>query len=223
MKLYIFDANELNNDIVFNKLFSMVSYYRQQKIMNFRFRKDKNLSLGAGILIDKGLKEYGLLEKHMTYTLGKNEKPFFSDYPNIHFNVSHSKSKVICAFSENTIGCDIEEVTSINLDIAKNYFFDSEYEYIKNQKTTTERENAFFRLWTLKESFLKTTGFGISISLNNFEIYFKNDIIKISQNIDKFNYYFHEYECEDNYKISCCSRVNDFCKNIIKVNVHNFY
>ena len=62
----------------------------------------------------------------------------------------------------------------------------------------------------------------MSLSLNSFEIYFVNDTIKISQNVDKSDYYFHEYECEDNYKLSCCSKENNFCKKIYHVNINDF-
>ena len=51
-KVYILDSDILNDDEIYNKLYSALSSYRQEKIEHFRFRKDKNLSLGAGVLID---------------------------------------------------------------------------------------------------------------------------------------------------------------------------
>ncbi|MDY3829048.1 MAG: 4'-phosphopantetheinyl transferase superfamily protein [Clostridium sp.] len=221
-KVYILDTDILNDDYIYNKLYSALSSYRQEKIERFRFRKDKNLSLGAGVLIDVMLREFNLFEKNMTYSLGENEKPTFSEYKDIHFNVSHSNNKVICAVSSKEVGCDIEKISPIDINIAKKFFLNSEYEYIKKSKN---QEDAFYLLWTLKESFMKITGLGMSLPLNSFEISITDDDITVSQNLNNSNYYFHEYECVDGYKISVCSHLNTFHNELINVNekLSNYY
>lgn len=209
-KIYILNTSSLNDDSVFDNLYHTVSPNRQKKIMNYYFRKDRNLSLGAGLLLKKGLSEYGLEESAMTYIMGHNQKPQLAEYPDIHFNLSHSEEMVICTFSPTETGCDIEKITDIDLNIAKKFFFNSEYQYINSQLSSNERCNAFFRLWTLKESFMKITGLGMSLPLDSFCIYFDDDRINIHQSVDSQSYFFHEYDCISGYKIACCSHNNTF-------------
>ena len=39
-------------------------------------------------------------------------KPYFSDYPHIHFSVSHSGSIWGCVMNESPVGFDLEDLTS---------------------------------------------------------------------------------------------------------------
>ena len=69
--------------------------------------------------------------------------------------------------SDCEVGCDIERVVPAPFEIAEHYFCQAELEYIKSAK---EKDKAFFTLWTLKESYMKMTGQGMSLSLDSFEI-----------------------------------------------------
>lgn len=53
------------------------------------------------------------------------------------------------------------------LEVAEHYFYHSELAYIKAAKN---KDKAFFTLWTLKESYMKMTGRGMSLPLDSFEV-----------------------------------------------------
>ena len=93
---------------------------------------------------------------------------------------------VSCAISDAEIGCDIEfNDPQIDLNIAKNYFFNSEYENIKRSKNPS---NEFFKYWVLKESYMKYCGLGFRLELSDFEILIGNEIrLKNDINNVKFN------------------------------------
>jgi len=89
-----------------------------------------------------------------------NGKPWFENYPSLHFSISHSKSVWICAFSNIEVGCDIQ--FHINVPqyerIAKRYFHPDEIKCM----TESEAPSAeFFRIWSRKEAACKYTGEGI--------------------------------------------------------------
>lgn len=202
--IYVFcaDVNALNNDEFFNSFYSNISAERQNKADAFKFRKDKNLSLGASILLDTGLKKiYNICEKNMVYSTEKNKKPYFKNAPEIHFNISHSETMVAVAFSKNEIGIDIEKIKDTDLKIAKRFFTDSEYNHILKANNSKE----FYRLWTLKESFMKVTGLGFSLPLNQFCINFDENNISVKSDIAKGNFYFYENDSIDGYCLSVCS------------------
>ncbi len=86
--------------------------------------------------------------------------------------------------------------------------------------------DGFFRIWTMKESFLKVTGLGMSLPLTDFTaVPSEKNITKIRQNINEKTYYVKEYEFRpitgghkpENYKISvCCENIN-FADEICRV------
>ena len=170
MDFYYLDVDFLNDDEAFRENYCRMSEYRQKKMNHFRFRKDQNLSLGAGILISRGLEKYGLSEREMEIQPGSNGKPYFANAPGIFFNVSHSGSMAVAAFSEKEIGCDVERIAGHDISIAERFFTRNEYEFIISAGDEAELRSRFVRVWTLKESTIKAAGLGLSLPLNSFEI-----------------------------------------------------
>lgn len=163
IKLLLADVLPLDNPAVYDLLYDSASSERRAAADSFRFRKDRNLSLGAAALLDRGLRAFGFYESDMSYGHTDKGKPFFLNAPDIHFNISHSSSKVAVALSDREVGCDIEEISDIDLAVAERYFHRAEYEAIMAENGQEKRWRAFFRYWTLKESYMKATGIGLSL------------------------------------------------------------
>ena len=74
-------------------------------------------------------------------------KPYFPDYPDIHFSLSHAMTHVLCALSGSPVGCDIESPRKISCRVLD--FF-----------ATPEELSMFepLELWVLKESYVKLYG-----------------------------------------------------------------
>lgn len=175
------------------RAYGLVSKERQEKIDFYRFEKDKKLSCGAYLLLKKLL-----CEENITNPLFKTEKygkAYISNHENIHFNLSHSGKMVLCAISDMEVGADIEYVDDeIDLNIAKNYFYNKEYESIIKSDNPSDE---FFKYWVLKESYMKYTGLGMNLELDSFEIIIEDTIrLKNDNNNLKFNLFNIE-----NYKV----------------------
>ena len=209
---YLLDTSPLENEELFKKHFDTVSTYRKEKIERNRLLKDKSLSLGAGILLDFALQSFGLREKDMEYISGENGKPFFKNHPEIHFNISHSKSCVICSVSENPVGCDTEKIGKADLRIAKRFFAEKEKNFVNSITNTEEQNESFYRIWTLKESYIKYTGNGLAQGLASFEFELDDEIALYDKG-NKVNLFFKEYKI-NGYRIAVCSEENDFAENL---------
>lgn len=209
---YLLDTSLLENEELFKKYYNAVSAYRREKIDRNKLPKDKILSLGAGILLDFALQSYGLREKDMEYILGENGKPFFKNHPEIYFNISHSKSCVICSVSDYSVGCDIEKIGKADLRVANRFFAEKEKNFVFSKKNNEEQNESFYRIWTLKESYIKHTGKGLAQGLASFEFELDDEIILCDKG-NRQKLFFKEYKI-NGYRIAVCAEKNDFSENV---------
>lgn len=154
------DVSELDDDALFCAGLERVSDFRYDKVMRFRFRADRNLCLGAGLLLDRLLDKYGLREKDMAYETNEYGKPRFRDFPGLHFNLSHSDRFVAAVIGNVEMGIDIEVIRPFDKDLARYILSDQELSYLLSLPDS-EKPRAFTRLWTLKESILKARGISL--------------------------------------------------------------
>lgn len=94
---------------------------------------------------------------------------------NIQFNLSHSASIILIAVTlGRECGVDIEFVdhTRKIYDLAHYYFHPSEYSTLRGAKHLPADILQFYKLWTLKEAFIKAEGKGMAIPGNQF--YFRH-------------------------------------------------
>ena len=203
IKIYTADVGELDDTELFRCIYSRVSSDRKAKTDRMVFNKDKKLSLGAGALLEYALASYGVTD--LTFTTEHKKKPKLANDHGIKFNISHSGTKVICAVSDNDIGCDVEQITDINMEIAKRFFFAEEYEALMKCSDKAERNDLFFRCWTLKESFMKATGLGFGLALDDFCILLDKDNISVRHTVDSRKYFFREFFLNDGYRYAVCS------------------
>lgn len=68
----------------------------------------------------------------------------------------------------------------------------------------------FFRLWTLKESFVKALGKGILMPFDSFCIDFSGGEISVRQNVTSQQYFFKEYALGDGFKYAVCGLCGEF-------------
>ncbi len=194
-RLYWMDTRKLEEADCFLEYYDKMSQERRRKIDACLLMQDKRLSLVAGILMDYGLSFYGLREKEQTVVFGKNGKPYLSRHPGLYFNLSYSKDLVIAVFAGVETGCDIAKVQEADLALAEKFFTPSEYKYIAGQPGRELCDQAFYRLWALKESFAKAVGEGMMIPLHLYEISILADGgVQIAQDVDQAVYGFREFD-----------------------------
>lgn len=200
-------------DLDLSRAYSLLPETRRKKVDNFRFLKDKKLSCGAFLLLKKMLDGQGI--HNPQFKLSKYGKAYISNHENIYFNLSHSGKLVLCGISDMEVGVDVEYNDSgIDLNIAKNYFYNSEYENIKKSKKPADE---FFNYWVLKESYMKYTGLGFNLELNSFEIIIDDEITLKN---DKNNIKFNLFDIDD-YKMAIAGHYN--VEKVTKINVNELY
>lgn len=215
------DVRQFEDEKLFSRALDFVSPYRRQKITLLKHWKDKNRSLGAGIALHRALKDYGLEERIMEYDVGAQGKPYFRYYPDLHFSLSHSGHYAICSIGGAEVGNDIEWVRSGKERLAERFFAQAELAWIRGAKSAEEQEERMFRIWTMKESFLKVTGLGMSLPLDAFTIIVEKDGgVSVQHSINNNSYYIKEYHMPDElqenvrYRIAICCEEVDFAPDL---------
>ena len=135
-----------------------VSSQRAILIESFAFTIDKELSLKVYQLLQKGLRQEYDISEVPVFEYNKFGKPSLVSYPGIHFNMSHYKRAVSCLIANHPVGVDIEEITQVDLDVARYVLNQNEYDRVI---ASNEPDIEFSILWTMKESLIKLIGEGI--------------------------------------------------------------
>ncbi len=205
---YYADIRCLENETLFREKVKQLSPYRQQKIAILRNDRDRNRSLGAGLLLDHGLAVYGLQERSVEYDIGQWGKPALKYHPEICFSLSHSGDYAICTIGDRPVGNDIEHVRVGRLKVANRFFAEEELAWLYEAETEEERTGRMFRLWTMKESFLKVIGRGMSLSLKDFVIRMDEESgrARVRHSFDAKYYYMREYGEIDGYCTAVCAQ-----------------
>ncbi len=200
------DTTPLNDEKVYAYFYNKASKERREKADNLKLKKDKNLCIGASALINTFLSEKNIFPKDIEYAKGENGKPYFKNLPHIHFNISHSDNVVMAVFADSETGCDIEKIRRADIKLAERFFHENEYLEIAKKETEDEKNNTFFRLWTLKESYIKQSGKGLSVPLNSFCINLCENSAKLNGNSE---YRFYEFSDFDGFKAAVCTKSED--------------
>lgn len=145
-------------------------------------------------------------------------KPSIKNLSDFCFNVSHSGKWIVCAIDDEEIGIDIEEMCPIDLKVADRFFSKPEIREMQF-KLSSQKLSYFYSLWTLKESYIKAWGKGLSIPLDSFSLKINslNDIELKTSNAYK-GCYFRQYDIDPAYKMAVCSLKSEFPDHVEEKN-----
>lgn len=219
---YVMDVSVFDNDEIYNRIYNVVPEERKEKIDAFIPRSSKNLSLGAGYLLEYGKKD--LIAGGLTLVSVEDQEAEASLY----YNLSHSGSRAVCAISDVRIGCDVETMKEERASVEREIKVAERF-FTENECITIRKDyEAFYRFWTLKESVLKVTGYGLSMPLDCFEIELgeeepclisKGDWMK-DHGIDPTDYRLYEPITDPGYRHALCIKsTEDYNISVINVKV----
>lgn len=196
MKLYAMNVSKINHDD--KKWYKYLSDKRIEKIENLKKADKKSQSIGAELLLNYALKQEKGASAPVRWDTDKNGKPCLTDYPDLYVNLSHSGDYAVCAVNDTPVGVDIQRLRECDMKMANRFFTSKEAEFINS---AFDKNFAFFKIWTRKESFVKAIGTGITIPLNSFSVL--QDTFEYQNKSYQFKEY---YVSQKNYILSVCCR-----------------
>ncbi len=145
-------------------------YWREMKE---GLKKAEQTAFARKLLLDALKLEYGM-QYLPEIAVTPSGKPYFPKYPELHFNYSHSKRTVACILSKQAAGIDLEQIRKYHEKTAERFCSKAEWNWLQGQ---SDRDQAWIRLWTIKEAWVKYEGMGIRMELQNLDF---SDILKQS-------------------------------------------
>ncbi len=206
MKIFALNNLEPMDDLIFGMLLEIISSEKQERIRKFAKSGDIKRVLMADVLVRYVIaEELKISNEKIEFGVNKYGKPFLKGNRNFHFNVSHSGDWIVCAADNKPVGIDVEKIGPVELEIAAQFFSDEEYKMLI-AKSPEDRQNFFFDLWTLKESYIKAIGKGLSIPLKSFTINFPDKgEIEVKSGNKSTKWVLKQYNLDPEYKISVCA------------------
>ena len=163
----IFDDMTQCSEQTVARMLPLVSPQRREQALRYQHIFGQFCCLKSYLMLCELLREWGGVLQ-----LPVNEQPIFlyNDHgaPYIeggpHFSISHCKTGIAVAVSENPIGIDIEAIRTFSPDLMRKTMNQAEQQRITSSLTP---EVEFIRLWTQKEALLKLQGTGIISDLHH--------------------------------------------------------
>ncbi|MCJ7695392.1 MAG: 4'-phosphopantetheinyl transferase superfamily protein [Anaerolineaceae bacterium] len=166
----------VQSELVINSLYWLLSDEEKDKLIRFHFSQDRHRFIICHGAVRRILSNYvGVDQGQIKFDINQFGKPFIRNKLGaleIQFNLTHSEDRAVLALTPTrNIGVDIEFIHPFTEyeKLAANYFSPEEKEDLESSEGPSKL-NAFYKLWTRKEAFLKAIGKGLSFPLNDFSM-----------------------------------------------------
>ena len=165
-------VSELEDLEPYAAAWAVLSAGEQEHARRFHFERDRKAFLASRSLRRRALSHYAAVDPgQWQFTVNAHGRPRIA-YPvldeTLDFNCSKSADVVICAVTQGMpVGVDIERTDrKMPEGLAESTFAPSEKAALA-ALPQHEKGKRFFAYWTLKESYLKARGIGLSVPLDS--------------------------------------------------------
>ncbi|MQR01159.1 4'-phosphopantetheinyl transferase family protein [Glaciimonas soli] len=208
---------EITDESLLQTYRDLLSDEERVQQQRFYFAKDRQRYLVTRVLARTVLSRYGSVapeqwvfaanaygKPHINFGTGLDKK--------ISFNITHADNLIIIAVTcDHALGLDTEnnQDRSISQDLAEHSFAPEEVVDFCAQPADQQQQR-FFEYWTLKESYIKARGMGLSIPLQQFSFSFpREDEIALALapelNDTPARWRFWQFKMAGNYLVALCA------------------
>lgn len=164
LKIYAVNIEQAKEQVALEELYDQVPWERAQKAKRYKRTDDQWRCLAGGLLIRHMLKEEAADQNINEIQCDAMGKPYLPLAKSLDFNISHSGQWAAGVVSNHKVGIDVEQIGNGLEDIAKRFYTQQEQKFCEGSKED------FYKIWTLKESFLKAKGTGMSTAFTSFSV-----------------------------------------------------
>lgn len=156
-RLYLFDEYERLSEEFITRSLWILPESRRTRALRYRRTIDRWNCVITYLMLLYGLREcFDITSFEIAF--GAYGKPYLSEYPRIHFSISHCTIGCAVAVSNYPVGVDIQDVRPFSWDVAKRVCCQRELDELRE---CSEQEQLFAKIWAVKESYGKMIGKGL--------------------------------------------------------------
>jgi 4'-phosphopantetheinyl transferase len=179
IELWTSFLHEIVEDRLLDQYKDLLAPEERVQQVRFHFERDQHRYLITRALVRVVLSKYCEIEpKDWVFNKGSHGKPVIGNNHasamGLFFNISHTNGVVIVGVArEPSLGVDVENLDrrKPSLGIAETFFAPAEVEVLR-ELSDLDQQRRFYEYWTLKESYIKAVGLGLSIPLDKFSFSF---------------------------------------------------
>jgi 4'-phosphopantetheinyl transferase len=149
----------------------LLSDEERERHQRLSLARSRETDLVARALVRTTLSRYAAMAPgDWRFTSGPYGKPEVIGFSGLRFNLSHTTGLVACAVTAGAdVGVDVEDTERrTDLEQVAGRFFAADEAAALRDLHDGDRRDRFFHLWTLKESYIKARGLGLSLPLRRF-------------------------------------------------------
>ncbi|CUS36986.1 putative 4'-phosphopantetheinyl transferase [Candidatus Nitrospira nitrosa] len=155
-------------------LYELLSEEERTRASRFAFEEDRRRYVHAHGLLRILLGRYlGRSPASIQFMIGCHGKPCLrSENETMHFNLSHARALVLCAFArDREVGIDVEwRDRELSWHDVAEYTCSKREQAILSSLVGPAQVDTFYSWWTLKEAYIKAVGVGLTLPLNQIEV-----------------------------------------------------
>ena len=173
--LWLTYYHEVTDPGTLSRMFELLNDAERTQQERFHFADDRLRYLVTRSLVRNVLSRYAAVHPaNWVFSVNSYGRPAIADpeggTKGLNFNLSHTRGLIALAVSrDRALGVDVESIVKnlAPLGVAERFFAPAEVSQLA-QVPPACRQDRFLEFWTLKESYVKARGMGLSIPLERF-------------------------------------------------------
>lgn len=171
--LWVVEPEKVEEPRLLAAYLALLGADERERHQRFRFEKHRRQFLVSHALVRVTLSRYApVAPQDWRFSTNAYGRPEIAGdaVPGLRFNLSHTDGMAVCAVALGAeVGADVEHSArpGQTVELAESFFSRSEVAALHALPGSRQRER-FFDYWTLKESYIKARGAGLSLPLDQF-------------------------------------------------------
>jgi 4'-phosphopantetheinyl transferase len=173
---------EITDEALLCEYRRLLTEAERQKERRFYFIRDQRRYLVTRALVRTVLSRYAAVApEQWVFATNRYGKPEIANDESLakrlSFNITHTDGLIILGIAPGqALGVDVENIRKrqASIEVADRFFAPAEAEAL-NALPKDRQQQRFFEYWTLKESYIKARGMGLSIPLDKFSFQFPRE------------------------------------------------
>ena len=162
LRISLFDDMSLCTESEVERMLASVPEPRRNQALSYKHTFGRFASLKSYLMLASLLKD-SFCKESFSIGVGEHGKPYLTDHPDIHFNISHCRKAIAVAVSDRPVGIDVESIRKFSDGLLDKTMNASEKAGILGADVPGLEFAAF---WTRKEAVFKLMGTGITDNLH---------------------------------------------------------